>query len=105
MPQVEFEGKKFLTDEEGFLRNYGDWNKTWVEYVKRRESMGELTEEHYRLINVLREYYEKTGTVPMLRIMAKATGFKLKYIWKLFPAGPGKGACKIAGLPKPVGCV
>lgn len=105
MPEVEFGGKKFLTDEEGFLRSYDDWSETWVEYVRRLESMGDLTEEHFRVIKVLQEHYKMTGTVPMVRMMARTTGFKLKHIYKLFPSGPGKGACKMAGLPKPVGCV
>ena len=42
---------------------------------------------------------------PMVRILSKVTGFKLKHIYELFPSGPGKGACKMAGLPKPTGCV
>jgi len=67
--------------------------------------MGELTEEHRALIKILQAHYEKYDSAPMVRIMAKATGLKLRRIWELFPAGPGKGACKMAGLPKPVGCV
>ncbi|MCK5071467.1 MAG: TusE/DsrC/DsvC family sulfur relay protein, partial [Desulfocapsa sp.] len=41
----------------------------------------------------------------MVRILSKTTGFPLKRIYELFPSGPGKGACKMAGLPKPTGCV
>jgi tRNA 2-thiouridine synthesizing protein E len=41
----------------------------------------------------------------MIRKLCKDTGFQLKYIYELFPSGPAKGACKIAGLPKPTGCV
>jgi TusE/DsrC/DsvC family sulfur relay protein len=41
----------------------------------------------------------------MVRILSKVTGFKLKHIYELFPSGPGKGACKMAGLAKPTGCV
>jgi tRNA 2-thiouridine synthesizing protein E len=54
---------------------------------------------------VLRDYYEKNGIAPMVRVLSKVTGFKLKHIYELFPSGPGKGACKMAGLPKPTGCV
>ena len=42
---------------------------------------------------------------PMIRKLCKTTGFKLKEIYDLFPSGPAKGARKVAGLPKPTGCV
>ena len=51
------------------------------------------------------EWCRKNGIAPMVRIMSKNTGYKLKEIYELFPSGPGKGACKMAGLPKPTGCV
>ncbi len=56
-------------------------------------------------IRIVQEYYKKNGIAPMVRILSKVTGYKLKYIYELFPSGPGKGACKMAGLPKPTGCV
>ena len=51
------------------------------------------------------DYYKKNGIAPMVRILSKNTGYKLKEVYELFPSGPGKGACKMAGLPKPTGCV
>ena len=56
-------------------------------------------------MNYLRDYYQKFGIAPMVRKLCKETGFKLKYIYELFPSGPAKGACKVAGLAKPTGCV
>jgi tRNA 2-thiouridine synthesizing protein E len=73
--------------------------------VKHQEGIEELNDEHKKLIEVLRDYYEKNGIAPMVRVLSKVTGFKLKHIYELFPSGPGKGACKMAGLPKPTGCV
>ncbi len=106
MPQiVEFKGKKFEVDEDGFLQNFDDWCEEWVEYVKESEGIKELTDEHWKVINFLQDYYKKNGIAPMVRILSKVTGFKLKKIYELFPSGPGKGACKMAGLPKPTGCV
>jgi dissimilatory sulfite reductase related protein len=105
MDTIEFRDKVFAVDEEGFLRRYDDWCPEWVEYVRIAQGIAALNDEHWRLINVLRDYYEQNGMPPMVRILSKATGFKMKYIFELFPAGPGKGACKIAGLPKPKGCV
>ena len=105
MPEVEFGGKTFTIDEDGFIDSYDNWCDEWVQLVKKEEGIEELNEEHDKVIKVLREYYEKNGIAPMVRILSKVTGFKLKHIYELFPSGPGKGACKMAGLPKPTGCV
>ena len=67
--------------------------------------MSELTETHWKLVNYLREYYLKNNIAPMIRKLCKDTGIPLKEIYELFPSGPAKGACKVAGLPKPTGCV
>jgi len=105
MPEVQFMGKTFVTDEDGFIDSYANWSEEWVQYVKTTEGIEELNDEHRAMITVLREYYEKNGIAPMVRILSKVTGFKLKHIYELYPSGPGKGACKMAGLPKPTGCV
>jgi dissimilatory sulfite reductase related protein len=105
MPEVQFGGKTFVVDEDGFIDSYANWSQDWVQYVKKEEGIDELTKEHQDVIKVLREYYEKNGIAPMVRVLSKVTGFKLKHIYELFPSGPGKGACKMAGLPKPTGCV
>ena len=105
MPEVEFGGEKFSVDEDGFIDDFNNWNRSWVDYVKTTEGIEELTDEHWKVINVLQDYYKKNGIAPMVRILSKVTGYKLKYIYELFPSGPGKGACKMAGLPKPTGCV
>jgi TusE/DsrC/DsvC family sulfur relay protein len=105
MATVEFMGKNFTVDEDGFIDDYTNFCPEWVQWVKSQEGIEELTEEHERVVKVLQEYYEKNGIAPMVRILSKVTGFKLKHIYELFPSGPGKGACKMAGLPKPTGCV
>ncbi|MBW2091793.1 MAG: TusE/DsrC/DsvC family sulfur relay protein [Deltaproteobacteria bacterium] len=105
MPIVEYKGNKFEVDEDGFLQGFEAWNEDWVEYVKEQEGISEVTEEHWKIINMLQDYYKKNGIAPMVRILSKVTGYKLKKIYELFPSGPGKGACKMAGLAKPTGCV
>lgn len=105
MATVEHKGQTFEIDEDGFLQNFDDWSEEWVDYVKEHEGIKELTDEHWKVINFLQDYYKKNGIAPMVRILSKVTGFKLKKIYELFPSGPGKGACKMAGLPKPTGCV
>lgn len=105
MPEVTYNGKTFVVDEDGFLANFEDWGPEWVEYVQKSEGIAEIVEAHYDVMKFLQEYYEKNGIAPMVRVLSKNTGYKLKDIYDLFPSGPGKGACKMAGLPKPTGCV
>lgn len=105
MPEVTYNGKTFVVDEDGFLANFEDWGPDWVEYVQKSEGISEIVDAHYDVMKFLQEYYEKNGIAPMVRVLSKNTGYKLKDIYDLFPSGPGKGACKMAGLPKPTGCV
>jgi len=105
MATVEFNGKTYNVDEDGFLDDFNNWDEDWMEYVKTTEGIDTLTDEHLKVVKVLQDYYKKNGIAPMVRILSKVTGYKLKHIYKLFPSGPGKGACKMAGLPKPTGCV
>jgi dissimilatory sulfite reductase related protein len=105
MATMEFQGKTFNVDEDGFIESYKEFCEEWVQWVKKEEGIEELNEEHRQVIKILQDYYEKNGIAPMVRILSKLTGFKLKHIYELFPSGPGKGACKMAGLPKPTGCV
>ncbi len=105
MATIEMNGKTFEIDEDGFLLDYTTYGPEWVEYVRTQEGIDELNEEHWSVIKLLQDYYEKNGIAPMVRVLSKLSKFKLKHIYELFPSGPGKGACKMAGLPKPTGCV
>jgi tRNA 2-thiouridine synthesizing protein E len=69
------------------------------------EGIEELSDDHKKVLRVIRDYYKENGIAPMIRLLSKITGFKLIYIYQLFPSGPAKGACKMAGLPKPTGCI
>ncbi len=99
-PGIEFE-----TNDNGFLKNPDDWNAHWVYLIKDQEGIDYLTSEHEEVIVRLKLYYNRHGIAPMVRVLSKVTGFKLKHIYELFPSGPGKGACKMAGLPAPTGCI
>jgi TusE/DsrC/DsvC family sulfur relay protein len=64
MPTVEFGGKTFTVDEDGFIDDYTNWSEEWVQYVKKEEGIDELNDEHKKVVDVLREYYEKTVSPP-----------------------------------------
>ncbi|MDR1394753.1 MAG: TusE/DsrC/DsvC family sulfur relay protein [Deltaproteobacteria bacterium] len=104
MKTAVFEGISFPVDEEGFLLDPSLWGPAWVEMIRRDEDIDEITDEHLELMDLLRAYAGEHGQPPRVRDMTAVTGFKLKLIYELFPSGPGKGACKMAGLSKPDGC-
>jgi TusE/DsrC/DsvC family sulfur relay protein len=104
-------GKSIETDEEGYLTNLGDWSEEVANEIAKAENV-EMGANHWEVVNFLREYYTEYQIAPAVRVLTKAIGKKLgadkgnsKYLYELFPYGPAKQACKIAGLPKPTGCV
>jgi tRNA 2-thiouridine synthesizing protein E len=106
MPFIEIKGEKIEVNEEGFLVNHEDWaNEVAKLLAKEEEGIENLTDDHWEVINYIRNYYLEKKLAPMVRKLCKNTGFQLRYIFELFPSGPAKGACKVAGLPKPDGCV
>lgn len=105
MPTFEVNGKTYEVDEDGFLQDPTIWNAEVAEDFASSEGVAELTDEHWKVIHYLRNYYLEFGIAPMVRKLCKETGLKLNQIYEFFPSGPAKGACKLAGLPKPTGCV
>jgi tRNA 2-thiouridine synthesizing protein E len=105
MPELKVGDRVVLLDEDGFLDNAADWDEEVAVVLAPTEDVEELTAEHWEIINYLRKYYDDFGVAPMVRKLLKDTGKTQGEIYNLFPSGPGKGACKIAGLPKPTGCV
>jgi tRNA 2-thiouridine synthesizing protein E len=92
-------------DEDGFMQEPDKWNQAVAAALATTEWVNALTDNHWKVVNYLREYYLQFGVAPMIRKLCKQTGFSLKEIYEMFPSGPAKGACKVAGLPKPTGCV
>jgi len=106
MPSIEIEGRQVEVNEEGFLTHPEEWTEETARVLaKAEEGLEELTAEHWAVVKFIRDYYLEKNLAPMVRKMCQATGFPLMKIYDLFPSGPAKGACKVAGLPKPDGCV
>jgi TusE/DsrC/DsvC family sulfur relay protein len=106
MPVVEFHGRTVELNEEGFLAHPEEWNEEIALLLaKDQENLDSLSAEHWAVIRFIRQYYEEKKLAPMVRSICKTTNLQLRQIYELFPSGPAKGACKLAGLPKPDGCV
>jgi TusE/DsrC/DsvC family sulfur relay protein len=97
MPRIDVNGKAVELNEEGFLSHPEEWDRAIAEALAKSE--------HWSVIEFIRNYYLEKNLAPMVRKVCQASGFSLKHIYELFPSGPAKGACKVAGLPKPDGCV
>jgi tRNA 2-thiouridine synthesizing protein E len=111
MPSLQFEGKEYEIDEDGYLQDWQGWQSGMAEVMAKEDGL-ELTQEHWDIINFLRDYFTKFQIAPMIKILVKEIGKVMgpekgntKYLYQLFPAGPAKQACRYAGLPKPTGCV
>lgn len=107
--EFEINGITVETDPEGYLSDLSLWSKELAESIAAKEHL-QLTETHWELINFLRQGFAESGTVPNVRLMQKAMarehGAEMgnsKYLYQLFPYGPEKQACRIAGLPRPAG--
>jgi len=111
MAAIEASGKSYEVDEEGYLVNLAEWNEDVGKVLAEGEKI-DMTPSHWEVVNFLREYYNEFQIAPAVRVLTKAIGKKLgpekgnsQYLYELFPYGPAKQACKIAGLPKPTGCI
>ncbi len=92
------------TNADGYLSVISAWNQDVAEELARRNEIWPLTEDHWKVIHYLRDYYLTYGTGPVVLKISKATGVSVQRICELFPCGMIRGAYRIAGLPRPAGC-
>ncbi|OEJ68384.1 TusE/DsrC/DsvC family sulfur relay protein [Magnetovibrio blakemorei] len=104
-------GVDYEHDEEGYILDVTNWNEDLAKVIAVEEGL-DMTDEHWLVVNFLREYYNEYQIAPAVRVLVKAVKKQFgaekgsnKYLYELFPYGPAKQACKVAGLPKPTGCV
>jgi tRNA 2-thiouridine synthesizing protein E len=105
MPTIEIEGRTFNVDGDGFLTTPELWNEDIAKMFARYDGISEMNDKHWAIVKLIRSTWEEKNMAPMVRVLCQSTGLKLREIYELFPLGPARGACRIAGLPKPDGCV
>ena len=105
MATAKLGGVDIELDEDGFIQEPERWTKEMAEDLAKTEEAYPLSEDAWKIVNYLRDYYLKFEIAPPIRVLVKNTGFSLKEIYEMFPSGPAKGGCKVAGLPKPTGCL
>jgi tRNA 2-thiouridine synthesizing protein E len=108
---IEFNNKIIAVDKAGYLLNVDDWQAELAPIIAAQENI-ELSENHWEVLNFVRNFYLEFNTSPAIRALVKAMAQSLgaekgnsRYLYRLFPKGPAKQATKIAGLPKPAKCL
>ena len=108
---LQIEGKCIATDGDGFLEYFDEWNPTVANTIATAENI-QLSEAHWEILHLLREFYRQFEQSPAMRALVKYVGQQLGkdkgnsiYLLKLFPGSPAKIASKIAGLPRPENCL
>jgi len=105
MPTAVVAGTPVDTNEEGFFTDPAVWTEAMAPELADAAGIPTLTEDHWKVIRFMRHEYFDKGTGPTVRMLGKTSGVSVKELYQLFPKGPAKTAAKIAGIPKPRGCI
>lgn len=110
MMHIDLGDTRIELNEEGFVTDPLTWTREVAELMAQKDGLT-LTEGHWEVIDCLRWYFEKYRIAPMIKILTREIGRirpgkgNTLYLYRLFPDGPAKQACRYAGLPKATGCV
>ncbi len=105
MPIATYAGQEVEVNEEGFFEHPEQWTREMAPEIARDSGVTELTDAHWQVVNFMRSEFEIKGEGPTVRRLGKTSGVSIKELYQLFPKGPAKLAAKIAGIPKPRGCI
>ncbi len=105
MPTQTIHGTPVERTDDGFFVDPDQWTEAMAHELAAAEGIDELTDRHWRVIDFMRSEYLAKGAGPTVRVLGKTSGVTVKELYQLFPTGPAKTAAKIAGIPKPRGCI
>ncbi|MFC1564376.1 TusE/DsrC/DsvC family sulfur relay protein [candidate division KSB1 bacterium] len=105
MSTKEIAGKTIEFDQDEHMTNIDDWSTEIAEFLAKEVGLESLNDRHWAVINFMRKVFTEEGDAPSIRRLTKESGVPTKELYQLFPKGPAKKAAKIAGLPKPTGCI
>ncbi|MGA9115586.1 MAG: TusE/DsrC/DsvC family sulfur relay protein [Bacteroidota bacterium] len=105
MPSIPLAGRIIELDSDGHLARRQDWDESLAAELAKEEGIGPLTDRHWLVLRFMRKEFEEKGEAPSIRRLTKESGVPTKELYELFPKGPAKKAARIAGLPKPKGCI
>jgi len=102
---MQVDGRKIEFDKDGFMVDPGLWNRAVAAAIASQEGIEQMSDQHWSIVNFIREYWKQHDLAPPVRLICKEVGVSVREIYRLFASGPARGACRVAGLPKPDGCV
>lgn len=105
MSTATLAGVEVQLNDEGFFVDAQQWTREMAMELARQDGIDPLTDKHWQVIDFMRAEYFAKGTGPTVRVLGKASGVSVKELYELFPKGPAKMAARIAGIPKPKGCI
>ena len=105
MPTGFYVGLELVIDDDGFIQEPERWNEAVARDLARTDGVEDMTDDHWKVANYIRNYWLEFKLAPPFKMICKRTGLEEHDIWRLFPGGPARGACKVAGLPRPTGCI
>jgi TusE/DsrC/DsvC family sulfur relay protein len=100
-----YAGTEVSVNDEGFFLDPGQWSQDMAPEIAHEAGVGDLTDRHWKVISFMRAEFAQKGTGPTVRALGKTSGVSVKELYQLFPKGPAKLAARIAGIPKPRGCI
>jgi dissimilatory sulfite reductase related protein len=105
MTSLTLGGAPVDLDAEGFFLKPEQWTPEMADEIAHANGLEQLTDRHWLVIDFMRTTYLETGSAPTIRTLGKLSGVPIKELYQLFPKGPAKLAAKVAGIPKPRGCI
>jgi tRNA 2-thiouridine synthesizing protein E len=91
--------KFYLVDRHGFLVEPSQWDEDFAACKAQEMKLAfALSEQHWRVIRYLRDYFQQHLVLPTIFETCKANGLDLDDMEQLFPDGYHRGAFKIAGF-------
>lgn len=105
MTTANIAGATVDLNDEGFFTDPTQWTEEMAVDLARAEGIDPLTDDHWTVLHFMRKEFFEKGTGPTVRMLGKTSGVSVKELYQLFPKGPAKLAAKIAGIPKPRGCI
>ena len=105
MSTATYAGIPVDLNEEGFFTDPNQWTREIATELAKADGIDELTPKHWQVLDFMRKEFFEKGTGPTVRVLGKTSGVSVKDLYLLFPKGPAKMAARIAGIPKPKGCI
>jgi tRNA 2-thiouridine synthesizing protein E len=105
MSTATLAGVQVPVNAEGFFEDPKLWTRDMAAEMATADGIGTLTDGHWKVIEFMRREFLEKGAGPTVRMLGKVSGVSIKELYQLFPKGPAKTAARLAGIPKPKGCI